>query len=120
MKTKILLIISTVAMCIILLCSCSTDSMRSARNTVRNTTRRAENYLDNGVNAVPNNLENGRNTMIGNGMTYGANSGYNAGAGIGTGYTYNYNGKKMTGNVTTRTNPGMINTNKGASDGGIK
>ena len=116
MKTKILLLISTIVMCVLLLCSCSTDSMRSAGNAVRNTTRRAENYLDNGINAVPNNVENGRNTMVGRGGTYGANSGYNDGAGIGTGYTYN--GRKAAN--SNRTNRGMVNTNRGYSDGGTR
>ena len=110
MKTKLVLIISTIAMCALLLCSCSMDSMRSAGNGIRNTTRRAENYLDNGLNSVENDVENGRNTAIGG--TYGANSGYNGNAGIGTGSGYTHNGR--------RTNGGMVNTNRGNSDGGIR
>ena len=116
MKTKLISIISVIVMCALLLCSCSTSSMRSAGRAVRNTTRRAENYLDNGINAVPNNIENGRNTMVGRGGTYGADSGYRANAGIGA--TYNYNGRKISD--TTRTNTGMINTNKGSSDYGTR
>lgn len=112
MKTKILLIISTIAMCALLLCSCSMDSMRSAGNGIRNTARRAENYLDNGLNSVENGVENGRNTMIGRGGTYGANSGYNGNAGIGTGTGYN--------SAARKTNTGMVNTNRGDSDGGIR
>lgn len=113
-KTKLFLIIAAISLSVLLLCSCSRDSMRSAGNNVRNTTRRAENYLDNGLNSVENGVENGLGTIIGR-DGYGANSGYSGNAGIGTGYTYN--GRTISNGNANR---GMVNTNRGSADNGTR
>ena len=124
-KTNLIIIMAISLLTLFLLCSCSRGSVTRAGNTMRNTARRTENFMDNGLNSVRNGIENGANTVVG-GM-YGANSGYNANAGIGTttGGTTVAKGGTATNllptlNERNRINKGMINTNRGALDGGLR
>lgn len=116
---KRILLLSITAIVAVLLCSCSRNTMRRAGDTMRSATRDAENFMDNGLNAVENGVENGRNTMIGG--TYGANSGYSGNAGTGTGTNYTAGGTATELNPTIRSSGrGMVNTNKGNIDGGLR
>lgn len=118
MKTKkFVLIISAMALCVFLLCSCSMGTMKKAGDSMRSAARDAENFMDNGLNAVENGVENGRNTVIGG--SYGANSGYSANAGTGN-YTAGGKATELKPTVGKSKNRGMVNTNKGELDGGLR
>ena len=125
---KLLLIISSIAISLLLLCSCSRSTIRRTGDMSRDVVRRGANFIDSGLNAVENGVENGANTVIG-GM-YGANSGYNGNAAIGTNYVENGKATEISPTLRSKartsvkkykdkTNKGEINSNDGNADGGM-
>ncbi len=106
----------------LMLCSCSTDSIRTgtkdAAKGIRNAARQGENVIDKGVGMV----ESGIDSMLEPNNSYSANGGFSGYSANGTGTTLPYSPSVSeimpTAGSKAKINRGQINTTNGSSDGG--